>query len=186
MPTVSPAATLCYIVKHPWFVPNWSHHNTLNTNQPHTHPHTHTHTPSLQLTDSYWGGRTSSMRAMKLQNPHAGQNKTSYHERTIHSFFSRRYEALQQSHKSLPLANALHIHTRPNAPPSHRHAPKTHATSTYLLNNVQTDVPTEKALAVSRSFRSYSMQFLAHACRWEYLPLQQQLFSARGKSKSFG
>jgi len=155
MPTMSPAATLCYIVKHPWFVPNWSHHNTLNTNQPHTH--THTHTPSLQPIDSSWSGRTSSMRAMKLQNPHAGQNKTSYHERTIHSSLSRRCEALQQSRKSLPLANALHIHTRPNPRPSHRHALKTHATGTYLPNNVQTDVPTEAALAVTRSLRSYSM-----------------------------
>ena len=184
MPTVSPAATLCYIVKHPWFVPNWSHHNTLCTNQLHTHTHTHTHIhihPHYNLLTPAGVDALQVSGLWNYKTPTPAKTKLHITNVRFIAFFSRWCEALQQSHKSLPLANALHIHTRPNPPPSHRHALKTHATGTYLPNNVQTDVPTVAALAVSRSLRSYSIQFLAHACRWEYLPQQQQLFSAPGE-----
>jgi hypothetical protein len=167
MPTVSPGATLCYTVKHPRFVLNWSHHNTLNTNQ----PHTYAHTPSLQPTDSCWGGSTSSMRAIELyKTPTPAKKLHITNVRFIASFLEAAKHYISPiCHFDLPTHYA---NTRPNPPPSYIHALKTHATGTYLPNDDPTDVPTDAALAVSRLLESYSMQFLAHACRWQYLPQQ--------------
>jgi hypothetical protein len=52
MPTMPPAARLCYIAKHSWFASHWSHHNKFKINQPHTH------TRSLQLKNSCWSEAT--------------------------------------------------------------------------------------------------------------------------------
>ena len=181
MPTVSPAATLCYIVKHPWFVPNWSHHNTLNTNQPHTHTHTHTHShihPHYSLLTPAGVDALQVCRLWNYKTPTPDKTKLHITNVQFIAFFLdvvKHYNS-PVSHFHLPMH---YTYTRAQI-----HRPRTdmHATGSYLLSNVQTDVPTEAALAVTRSLRSYSMQFLAHACRWEYLPQQQQLFGARVKS----
>jgi hypothetical protein len=90
MPTVPPAARLCYIAKHSWFASHWSHHNKFKINQPHTR--------SLQLKNSCWSEAT-------ITGPYitsSCRHRTRAHESTALAHTSTpttRYQRLPLDHR---------------------------------------------------------------------------------------